>query len=50
MDAEKQRREPQLNEQTSAEYWQAKLECLQEMVCLLLIENQAMRAQQRARE
>ncbi len=51
MDAEKQRRDPQINEQEhSADYWQAKVDSLQEIVCLLLLENQAMRSQQAASE
>jgi hypothetical protein len=49
MDAEKQSRDPQINQQEhSADYWQAKVDSLQEIVCLLLLENQAMRLQQTA--
>jgi hypothetical protein len=51
MDTEKRGRDPQTNEQEpSAEYWQAKVDCLQEIVCLLLMENQTMRSQRNASE
>jgi hypothetical protein len=51
MDAEQQNRQHQLNEQEhSADYWQAKVDSLQEIVCLLLLENQAMRLQQTSRD
>jgi hypothetical protein len=51
MDAEQQSREPQRNEKEhSVDYWQAKVDSLQEIVCLLLLENQAMRLRQTARE
>jgi hypothetical protein len=47
MGSEKRGRDPQSNEQeSSVEYWQAKVDSLQEIVCLLLMENQAMRLQQ----
>ena len=51
MENEKRHRDPQSNEQEpSAEYWQAKANSLQEIVCLLLMENQAMRVQQEGSE
>jgi hypothetical protein len=51
MDMEKQRRDHQSNDpEPSAEYWKAKADCLQEIVCLLLMKNQVMRFQQMARK
>jgi hypothetical protein len=44
MDTGKHRRDPLTNEQElSAEDWQARVDRLQEVVCLLLIKNQTMR-------
>ena len=44
MDTEKQPRDLLTNDQeSSAEYWQAKVERLQEAVCFLLMKNQRMR-------
>ena len=44
MDTEKQPRDLLANDQEpSAEYWQAKVESLQEAVCFLLMKNQTMR-------
>ncbi len=44
MDTERQPRDLLTNDQEpSAEYWQAKVERLQEVVCFLLIKNQTMR-------
>jgi hypothetical protein len=44
MDTEKQPRDLLTNDQeSSAEYWQAKVERLQEVVCFLLMKNQTMR-------
>ena len=51
MDTERQRRDPQLHEQeASAEYWRAKADCLQEIVCQLLMKIQTMRFEQIASE
>jgi hypothetical protein len=51
MDTQKQHRNPPTNEQApSAEAWQANVDSLQEIVCLLLIENQAMRSRHCASE
>lgn len=51
MDSEKRGRDPQSNEQeSSAEYWRAKVDALQELVCMLLMENQTMRVQQNGGE
>jgi hypothetical protein len=44
MGAEKQTRDELTNDQEpSAEYWQVKVERLQEAVCFLLMKNQTMR-------
>jgi hypothetical protein len=44
MDTERQPRDLLKNDQEpSAEYWQAKVERLQEVVCFLLMKNQTMR-------
>jgi hypothetical protein len=44
MDTERQPRDLLTNDQEpSAEYWQAKVECLQKIVCFLLMKNQTMR-------
>jgi hypothetical protein len=44
MDTGKQPRDSLSNEQEfSAEDWQARVDCLQEVVCLLLTKNQRMR-------
>ena len=44
MDTERQPRDLLTNDQEpSAEYWQAKVERLQEVVCFLLMKNQTMR-------
>jgi hypothetical protein len=44
MDTEKQPRDLLTNDQElSAEYWQARVERLQEVVCFLLMKNQTMR-------
>jgi len=44
MDIEKQRRDPQIDDQEpSTEIWQAKVDCLEEIVCFLLLKNQTLR-------
>lgn len=49
--SEKKHRDPHTDEQEpSADYWQARVDSLEEIVCLLLMENQAIRSQQAARE
>jgi hypothetical protein len=50
MDTEKHRRDQPNEQEPSAEDWQAMVHCLQEIVCLLLMKNQAMRFQQDASE
>jgi hypothetical protein len=51
METEKRFRDPQTNQQElTAEDWQAKVDSLEEIVCLLLMQNQAMRSQQNVSE
>jgi hypothetical protein len=51
METQKRLRNFHTNEQElSAEDWRAKVERLQEIVCALLLENQAMRVQQNGGE